>query len=216
MQIPTPNVMEARLSQLERAIPKLDETLLPGPPGSGEPVQAAVSLVVRAGPELEILLIRRAEADGDPWSGHMALPGGRRDSRDRSLLRTAIRETLEETGVPLATLGAPLGRLDAISPRTRRLPPILIFPFVFGVLQGVRATTASPEVDEVLWTPVSHLHSPRASGTVDIPLGESTRTFPCLRIDGRVIWGLTYRILQEFFRQVEATSPEILRGDGNA
>ena len=207
MQTSTPIVPDARLSRLRRAIPELDETLLPGPPADGDPVHAAVSLVVRAGPELEILLIRRAEADGDPWSGQMALPGGRRDPQDGSLLRTAIRETLEETGVRLGELGVPLGRLAPVSPATRRLPPISIFPFVFGVPDSIQAKAASPEVDEVLWTPVSHLNSPEAVGTVDVPLGDVSRIFPCLRVEERVIWGLTYRILLDFFRRIEAEPP---------
>ena len=59
--------------------------------------RAAVALVLRenAG-DPEILLIRRAERKGDPWSGHMAFPGGREDARDESLLETALRETREE------------------------------------------------------------------------------------------------------------------------
>jgi 8-oxo-dGTP pyrophosphatase MutT (NUDIX family) len=196
----TPFVLDPRLASLQRAIPELDESCLNPVSGEEERVHAAVSLILRAGPELEVLLIRRAEADGDPWSGHMALPGGRRDPLDESLLQTAIRETLEETGVRLNEGGVPLGPLAPLIPATRRLPPISIFPFVFGVPEGTRARSASPEVDEVLWAPISYLQSPRASGTVDIPLGDVNRSFPCLRVEERVIWGLTYRILQDLFR----------------
>jgi hypothetical protein len=63
-------------------------------------------------------------------------------------------------------------------------------------------------VDEVLWTPVSYLQSEEASGTVEIPLGDFTRLFPCLRVEERVIWGLTYNILQDFFRTIREGSPE--------
>ena len=212
MRIPNPALLDPRLSLLQRAIPTLDEARLPGPPTAGDPVHAAVSLILRPGPELELLLIRRAESEGDPWSGHMALPGGRRDLQDRNLLHTAIRETLEETGVSLGEWGTQLGRLAPLTPATKRLPSISIFPFVFAVPAGTRARTASHEIDEVLWTPVSHLHSPKAAGTVEIPFGDLTRTYPCLRVEERVIWGLTYRILQDFFQQLAEGSPEILRG----
>jgi len=207
MHTPPPFTLDARLARLTRFFPDLDEGPPPPIPTEGERVQAAVSLILRAGPALEVLLIRRAEAEGDPWSGHMALPGGRRDPEDESLLHTAVRETLEETGVRLSETAAPLGRLDPLVPATRRLPPISIFPFVFGVPHGTRARAASGEVDEVLWTPLSHLRSREAAGTVDIPFGDVTRTFPCLRVEERVIWGLTYRILLDFFRRIEAEPP---------
>ena len=69
--------------------------------GESDVLQAAVSLVIRAGDQLDLLLIKRAQHERDPWSGHMALPGGRREVCDSSLVDTAVRETFEETGVKL-------------------------------------------------------------------------------------------------------------------
>jgi len=173
--------------------------------------QAAVSLILRNGRELEVLLIRRAESEGDPWSGQMALPGGRWDPEDENLLATAIRETREETGVRLDQGGIILGKLDSVTPNSTRLPPIFIFPFVFWVVEGTRAVAASPEVDEVLWTPLSHFSNPEASGTLEIRHGEEdVRIFPCLRVEERVIWGLTYRILTDFFQKLKDHAPQLL------
>ena len=74
--------------------------------------QAAVALIaVSSGADLELLIIRRAERLGDPWSGQMALPGGRRETVDSSLRETAMRETAEEIGVDLGR-EAMLGQLD--------------------------------------------------------------------------------------------------------
>src|SRR5687767_5021478 len=87
-------------------------------PGAAEILQAAVALVVRAGEQLDVLLIKRAKRDGDPWSGHMALPGGRRDASDESLLDTAVRETEEETGVELQSRVVHLGRLEEVRPQS--------------------------------------------------------------------------------------------------
>src|SRR5512138_157863 len=61
---------------------------------------AAVAVVLVPSPDA-VLLIRRAERPGDPWSGHMALPGGRRESGDADLVATAIREAAEELGLAL-------------------------------------------------------------------------------------------------------------------
>ena len=169
------------------------------PEDAGDRAHAAVSLILRTEEELELLLIRRAIAKGDPWSGQMALPGGRRDPSDPSLFHTAMRETKEETAVSLETAGFPIGRLEPMTPATHRLPPILIFPFVFGVPSGTQAAVASREVDEVLWVSLSSFQDPEALSTVEISYPEGTsRDFPCFRIEGRVVWGLTYRILTGF------------------
>ncbi len=160
--------------------------------------QAAVSLVLRGGPDLELLLIRRARAEGDPWSGQMALPGGRHDREDPSLLHTAVRETLEETGVLLETVGHHLGRLSRLDPATRRLPAVSVTPFVFGVGPETMAHVASHEVDEVFWVPLSALRSPGSAGTHRYRHGEFVRLFPSFNVMGQVVWGLTYRVLEEF------------------
>ena len=160
--------------------------------------QAAVALIVRGDTELEALLIKRADSERDPWSGHMALPGGRRDDADETLLATAIRETMEEVGLDLDRHARLLGRLDAVGPASRRLPPLMVTPFVFGVDDGAKAYAASPEVADVFWVPVRELSSPDVRSTVEIPLPGGPREFSCYRVAGEVVWGLTYRMLEKF------------------
>src|SRR5258706_10322856 len=119
--------------------PRIDRLLRPlaaHPPVEVE-TEAAVrraaillALRARADGEPELLMIKRAEAERDPWSGHIACPGGRMDPGDRDLEQTAIRETWEETGIELSRDGVVLGTLDDISPRTPSLPPLIIRPFV--------------------------------------------------------------------------------------
>lgn len=188
-----------RLASVKEALANTEDRPVSSEETHGDRVHAAVSLILRTGEDLEILFIKRAESKGDPWSGQMALPGGRKDRADSTLLDTAIRETLEETSVSLAEHGLPLGSMEPTVPATVRLPPITIFPFVFGVPDDTKARIASREVDEVLWVPLTTLTSPETSGTVEITYKDSpSRTFPCWRVDGRVVWGLTYRILNRF------------------
>jgi 8-oxo-dGTP pyrophosphatase MutT (NUDIX family) len=169
------------------------------PVREGEFLQAAVSLIVRGREDLDVLLIKRARRKGDPWSGHMALPGGRRSPEDASLLETAVRETLEETGVDLNRSGVHLGRLGGVAPQSIHLPRLSIAPFVFGVPPDTPAHVASAEVDAVHWLPLALLASPAVRGTLELRLGTGlVQRFPSLDVGGEVVWGLTYRILTDF------------------
>lgn len=168
------------------------------PPRDPDFLQAAVSLVIRAGPKLELLLIKRARSERDPWSGHMALPGGRRDPDDPTIRDTAVRETREETGIDLRSAGLHLGHLDVVAPGSVRLPKLTIAPFVYGVAEEVRARVASSEIAAVHWVTLDELRAPATHQEVEIALPGGTRTFPCYRVVGEVVWGLTYRILNQF------------------
>ena len=186
-------------------------SLEPGGDGDGgggdsrAPARAAVAVVLRETAELELLLIQRAISQRDPWSGHMALPGGRFSPGDRSLVSTAIRETAEETGLILDPGERLLGSLDPLSPSTRRLPPLVIAPFVFGVEETVTVVPDPREVQAALWVPLSHLQDPATRQVVEIPLPEGPIPFPAFQLGQRgehVVWGLTYRILDRFLRRI--------------
>lgn len=179
----------------------------------GDRLQAAVAVVIRFREELELLLIKRARSERDPWSGHMALPGGRRDDADRTLEDTARRETLEETGVDLPTIGVPVGRLEDVAPSSPSLPRLTIAAFVFGVRDGTGARVASREIESVYWIPLDALRDPANGGTVSIPLPGGARDFPCYRLVGEHVWGLTYRILRQFLERYPEAEIEKLRGD---
>jgi 8-oxo-dGTP diphosphatase len=62
---------------------------------------AAVAIVETRGPRECILLMRRAVREGDSWSGHWSLPGGRCEPEDADSLATALRELEEECGIRL-------------------------------------------------------------------------------------------------------------------
>ncbi len=161
--------------------------------------RAAVALILRIGGQglLQLLMIRRAEYEGDPWSGHIALPGGREEPCDRSLEDTAVRETFEETALDLAHDGELFGRLDDLGPHSAPLPPIAITPFLVAYgASGV--VTLSEEVAEAFWVPVDALRDPRASREIVLQLTGGPRRVPSFEHEGRIIWGLTERILRQF------------------
>jgi 8-oxo-dGTP pyrophosphatase MutT (NUDIX family) len=162
---------------------------------------AAVSLVLVEGAEgAEILLIKRAERAGDPWSGQIAFPGGRRDPRDRDLVGTAMRETREETGVELAAAER-LGVLDDLAPRSTRLPPVIVRPFVFA-LRSRPLLTTNAEVERAFWVPLGRLSHPDVRSEVTLALGDGERTFPAYRLGEDFVWGMTERILTPFVHMI--------------
>jgi 8-oxo-dGTP pyrophosphatase MutT (NUDIX family) len=158
--------------------------------------QAAVAVVLTTRPtgRLELLLIERASRPGDPWSGQVAFPGGRRDPADATLLGTAIRETREEVGLSL-TQSMLLGELDDVHPRNRNLPPLVIRPFVFGLPERP-AVRSSIEVASYRWVGLEDLMAAGVYGNEFIPL--AGRPLPAYRLGGYVVWGLTERIVTPF------------------
>lgn len=160
--------------------------------------RASVSLLIRPAPEdLEILLIQRAISESDPWSGHMALPGGRRDGEEGSL-ETAIRETREEVGVDLDERGMLIGRLDDVQP-DRGGPRIAVSPFVFAVPVETILRPDPREVASAVWIPVRHLADPASAAEhLHILPGGNRLRFPALMYDDYLIWGLTHRMLIQF------------------
>jgi 8-oxo-dGTP pyrophosphatase MutT (NUDIX family) len=166
-------------------------------PGSAR-MEAAVALVIRGGAQLDFLLIKRATSERDPWSGQMALPGGRWEESDTGLLHTARRETREETGVNLEVVGRPLGRLVDVVPSSPRLPPMRIAPFVFGVPEGTQAEVTSAELESVHWVSLDLLRAPETSTDVHIDFPDLSKRFPSYHVVGEHVWGLTHGILTGF------------------
>jgi 8-oxo-dGTP pyrophosphatase MutT (NUDIX family) len=169
------------------------------------PRRAAVATIFREADDLELLFIRRARQEADPWSGHMAFPGGRMEPRDQTPLSTARRETAEEVQIDLVRSGELVGQLDDIIASARgRVLPLAITPFVFVLTEPAEAAAADrQEVEEVLWVPVRMLLDPAHSSTTPYELAGQRLHLPCFRVFGRVIWGLTYQMLMRMFKVLE-------------
>lgn len=186
-------------TRLERLRTRLEQPQPVTPTEStAESTQAAVALVLREGSELDLLLIKRAVSEIDPWSGHIALPGGKWDATDQDMLHTAVRETAEETGMQLDQERRHLGSLALAGPFTERIPKLTVHPFVFTVPAETEAWVNSAEVESVLWVPLTLLRAPESRGTTRVMLPGGPREFPCFKVHGEVVWGLTFRMLSDF------------------
>ena len=164
---------------------------------------AAVAAVVRDGRRgAELLFIRRAEHPGDPWSGHMAFPGGRVEPSDGGPLDACLRETQEELGLDLTVAAEQIGQLSDVPAIARGSPvPLVIFPFVFALAPGdVPPLTPNYEVQEAVWIPLAHFAEQTNRSTIRKSFIGIPLHLPAFRWRGRIIWGLTLKMVEELVR----------------
>lgn len=162
--------------------------------------QAAVALVL-AGEEdnLSVCFILRAEHDGDPWSGHMALPGGKVDPTDKDTRAGAERETWEEIGLKLKTADriAPFGQVSVFGRGLNY--GMILYPFAYYIGKEMPDFTLNKEVAEAYWIPFATLLDPAKKDTVSWEGDTRNEKYPALKIVKKPIWGLTYRVIEQFF-----------------
>ena len=180
---------------LSQRFMRLRENLSSNPRSSaGERVDAVVAILLYqdSADELSTLLIHRMERSRDPWSGQIGLPGGRIEKFDGSTQEALEREVREEVGLELSKEGEQLGVLSVGHPGRR--VEMRVQPWVYG-LQRRPSVTTGPEVQQAFWVSLSELPSLREISEVEI---RGTRmSVEAFLVDGRVVWGFTYRVLNE-------------------
>jgi 8-oxo-dGTP pyrophosphatase MutT (NUDIX family) len=162
--------------------------------------RAAVAVVLyESPPGLEMLFIERARRLGDPWSGHMAFPGGRVDPADADARAAAERETREEVGLDLVGKEM-LGRLDDLRAGIPLVAPFVLSAFVYRIAARI-PLEPNHEVRTALWVPASALLEPARH--VGYRWGPLRMPGICVGDpDRHVVWGLTYQLLESFFAVV--------------
>jgi 8-oxo-dGTP pyrophosphatase MutT (NUDIX family) len=208
---------EKLVTRLELVLPDVGD----GPAiQAGELQQAAVAMILRSNRgAAEMLIIKRALRSGDHWSGNLALPGGRRQLEDSTLLDTAIRETAEEVGIDLRGDGASIiGRLETITTRSPMIPKVQVTPFVaiapeafFVDDQGTQAggMVLNHEVATAFWVPVEFLIQRGRSEKFTLTWMGQEREWPAYPTEHGVIWGMTEAMVSEFLALLEQ-GPEAL------
>src|SRR5216684_685208 len=161
----------------------------------GEPRHASVGIIVAGASENpSICFIRRAKWESDPWSEHIAFPGGSR-SADEDALQTLRRELQEEIGWQIEEheRPTPLPQLRIRLAGRERL--MLLDAFVHRVAGAPPALRCGPEVASAFWIPVAELWD--ANNLDHHSLGDNGQTlvYPAIRTSQGIIFGITLRVL---------------------
>lgn len=158
------------------------------------PVPSAVLLVVYPHQDqYHTVFILRNVYNG-PHSGQISFPGGKQEDQDKGLAETALREAMEETGIPSSEVLL----CGALTPLLVPVTNFIIHPFV-GFLPFRPDFRPDPsEVREIIELPLSQLRDPacRREEAVNVPWGSIQ--VPCFVADQHKIWGATAMILNEF------------------
>jgi 8-oxo-dGTP pyrophosphatase MutT (NUDIX family) len=162
------------------------------------PRQAAVATILRPSrdaDDTEVLLIRRAERVGDPWSGHMAFPGGHREPTDADLRATAMRETLEEVGLDLRQHDY-LGQLDEFPAMARgKFLGMVIAPHVFA-LRDDPVLRPNDEVAGLFWGRLGQMLRGEVDAIKELSYDGELRRMPAFSIEDNIVWGMTHNMLR--------------------
>jgi len=147
-----------------------------------------------------VLMMKRAELQGDPWSGHVSFPGGRVDSADASTRAAALRELQEETGFAPDFGLDPIGRLsDRLTREHGRPRPMVISPYVYRTQRAVQLHP-SREASALWWVPVSHLIEPARRTTMTWRVARVPLKLACVDLDYGRLWGLSLMMSDELVR----------------
>ena len=180
----------------------------PPPNGDSMAMHRASVAIVLAGDAVapSLCFVERARRAGDPWSGDVAFPGAGAKGDGESLRAAAMRETHEEVGLALADAD----HVGDLAPMT-----IPRFPSGMGIIGasvfyvGDSCPPLHPdgrEIAHAFWIPITHIHDPDHRTVVRWSRSGPPRPRPAVEFDGRVIWGLTYRILERFSNLATAGS----------
>jgi 8-oxo-dGTP pyrophosphatase MutT (NUDIX family) len=167
----------------------------------GDYVEAVVAILLwdEPGRGLETLLVQRAEREGDPWSGQIGLPGGRVKQSDETPRAALHREVEEEVGIKLEEVGTELGKLSVGRPMRRT--GMRVQPWVYGLSIKPGVKIGPTEIADSFWVSLAELPSKKKMSEITIR-NEPWRVESFV-VEGKIVWGFTYRVLTELLPILE-------------
>lgn len=195
-------VVERHLWSFDHIAQRLDRRESSPDAPTVDRTRASVAMILhQADNDVEILFIQRASHDLDPWSGHIAFPGGKLEVGELEC-QAALRETQEEIGIDLDH-GRYLGRLSDIIGANL---PVRVSCCLFGVDRTSCCPVLNEEVRDVFWVKLSDLRDPKRHLLSSVAFDEKTFEVPAINLpveDKPVLWGITYRLVMQFLSILE-------------
>ena len=140
-----------------------------------------------------ILFTKRTEKVKE-HKGEISFPGGVYQEGDNSLVNTALRECTEEIGL-MADEVEVLGEMDDMATMVTNY---IVTPFIGFIPWPYQFKVHAEEVEEIIEVPIrAFLDKSCVHQETDIVDGEEV-TLYFYHYQGRVIWGATARILNQF------------------
>ena len=172
----------------------------------GGKAQAAVAMILRENKHgIEMLLIERSKREKDPWSGHLAFPGGHVEAGDTSLRKTAERETREEVGINLRCADF-LGQLDDVKGATI---PVVVSGYIYHITGPVRLNLDA-EVQDAFWISLCDLLDPDRHVRYQSEFRGHRKSYAAIDLLGPgrpLLWGLTFRLVTQFCDLLNCSIP---------
>jgi 8-oxo-dGTP pyrophosphatase MutT (NUDIX family) len=170
--------------------------------------KAAVAVVIHpTADDFHLLFIERAAHPKDPWSGHIAFPGGTCEPEDSSLQQTAVRETQEELGLNLSKCQY-MGQLDDVTGATL---PVQVSAYVYAT-DDIPKLHPNEEIHEVFWVSFQQIIDPSRLQTLQLVGWQPLKEVPTIDLLGPgrpLLWGLTYRLVSQLASFAGKILPEM-------
>lgn len=157
--------------------------------------RAAVAIIT-VGQLPEVLLVRRADDPRDPWAGHWAFPGGRREAGE-TLLETCIRECEEECGIRLPSEHVREELPISLAGRSMN-KPIPVAPFHWHLDEIPLLSLDETEIQSASFLSLSAFRNWDSHDSGRLAPAYPDREYPYFEHEGVPLWGFTYTVLRQW------------------